>query len=115
MDYCPGHPGYDEDFRGNCNFCGKPRKAYRENSGFSGYVDPFALARGLQAREVQKKRKCIPEVSNCPYCKIKALFYDKVRNTFECLNIECTKYHVQIEYTTVEYSFIITHIHSGSG
>jgi hypothetical protein len=60
MDYCPGHPGYDEDFSGNCKFCGKPRNAYRENSGFNGYVDPFALARGLQAREEQKKCEWIP-------------------------------------------------------
>ena len=114
MDYCPGHPGYDEDFRGNCKFCGHPRKPSLKASPFGDYVDPFALARGLQAREEQKKREWIPEVNNCPYCKIKTLFYNKFRNTFECLNIECTKYHVQIEYTSAEYSFIITYIHSGS-
>ena len=54
MDYCPGHPGYDEDFRGNCKFCGYPRKPSRKVSPFGDYVDPFALARGLQARENRK-------------------------------------------------------------
>jgi hypothetical protein len=115
MDYCPGHPGYYEDEYGNCKFCGHPRKPSQKASPFYDYVDAFALARGLQAREEQKKCEWIPEVNNCPYCKIKALFYNKFRNSFECLNNECTKYHVQIEYTSTEYSFIITYIHSRSG
>ena len=110
MTYCEGHPGYGEDKLGNCRFCGKPRSPYRETSRFSGYVDPFVLAKGLQARQEQNKREWIPLVSNCPYCQIKALSYNTVRDEFECLNIKCKKYHVQIHYTSVEYSFIITYI-----
>jgi transcription elongation factor Elf1 len=110
MDYCPGHPGHDEDYRGNCKFCGHPRKSSQKAPQLGDYVDPFALARGLQAREEQKSREWIPRINNCPYCQIKALSYNLVINTFECLNIKCAKYHVQIQSMSVEYSFVITYV-----
>jgi len=109
-EYCYGHPGYDEDVRGNCKFCGKPRRTNSEKPLFQEYIDPFELAKLLREREEQKSREWIPRINNCPYCQIKALSYNLVMNTFECLNIKCTKYHVQIQSMTVEYSFVITYV-----
>ncbi len=54
-----------------------------------GTVDPFRLAKGLARKKEQQRREGIPILSNCPQCHKPSLFYDKIHDCYECLNIVC--------------------------
>lgn len=61
-----------------------------------GTVDPFKLAEGLARKKEQQRREGIPTLSDCPQCSKPALFYDKIHDGYECLNLDCS-YTVQGE------------------
>ncbi len=54
-----------------------------------GIVDPFKLAEGLARKKEQQRREAIPTLDVCPQCDKSSLFYDRIHDHFECLNLEC--------------------------
>lgn len=77
-----------------------------------GKVDIFELAKGLKNKKEQERRKAIPNISTCPYCQEKSLFYDSIHDRFECLNAKkpCPKYKNPILTNTSDYKSIIQHL-----
>jgi hypothetical protein len=71
-----------------------------ESSG----VNPLKLAEGLAKKRETDRRKTIPQLSDCPKCYKRALFYNIIDDSFTCLAIEC-KYTVASD--TLEYTAII--------
>jgi len=71
-----------------------------ESSG----VNPFKLAEGLAKKRETDRRKAIPQLSDCPKCYKRALFYNILDDSFTCLAIEC-KYTVA--NGTMEYKALL--------
>lgn len=82
---CPNCGGYSWD-NGVCNSCGYVPKTSAPRFDL-GEVDIFALAKGLKEKEEQKRRAKIPTLNNCPSCNVRSLFYDRIGDLFECMNL----------------------------
>jgi hypothetical protein len=74
-----------------------------ESSG----VNPFKLAEGLDKKRETDRRKTIPQLSDCPKCYKRALFYNILDDSFTCLAIECVYYKCTIASETLEYKAIV--------
>jgi hypothetical protein len=68
-------------------------------------VDPFELAKLIAQKRESDRRKAIPQLSDCPRCLRRALFYNIIDDSFTCLSVECHKY--RIETGTLEYQSIV--------
>ncbi|KKM87910.1 hypothetical protein LCGC14_1264110 [marine sediment metagenome] len=58
-------------------------------AGVITLIDPFRLAKGLAHKKEQRRREDILMLSDCPQCLKPSLFYDKIHDGYECLNIVC--------------------------
>ena len=88
---------------GACTNCSAYVHDNKPKSAF-GEVNPFELAGMLAKKRETEYRKSIPQLSDCPKCSKRALFYNILDDSFTCLAIEC-KYTVASG--TLEYKAIV--------
>jgi len=77
-------------------------------------VNPFELAKLLKDKVEEDKEKVrrdsIPDLNDCPFCSMHAMFYDRIHDIFSCLNVKCISYNRQIQFESNEYNQIIIYI-----
>lgn len=106
---CPNCGGYSWD-NGKCTNCGHVPNTGKPRFDM-GNVDIFELAKGLERKKEENRRAKIPTLNNCPFCKIRSLFYDRISDLFECMNQTCGKHKIQFKNGFTEYNNILAFNH----